>query len=461
MSEVLILGAGPCGLGAALFLKRAGFSDFQVLEAGTEPGGLARSFIDDKGFTWDIGGHVQFSHYQDFDSVMDEALGDAWNIHQRESWVRLGRNWIPYPFQYNLHRLSPEDQKRSWDGLQQRPQAAPSNFEEWIQGGFGSGISDIFMMPYNFKVWAHPAKMMSYQWIGERVAQIDMVRTEKNLREKIDDVSWGPNATFRFPKRGGTGAIWKRVAEMLGESAITYQSTVQSVDLKKKVVTTREGKEFSFSKLLSTLPLDQLMKLSGIKMKADLLHSSSHIVGLGIKGQIPDDLKTKCWIYFPGAESPFYRATVFSNYSESHTPDSKNFWSLMCETAESSFRPVDHQNLIEQTRLGLIATGILKVEDEIVSRWHFRAPYGYPIPSLGRDEVIHDALFHLEEASVFSRGRFGLWKYEVSNQDHTFMQGFEWASHFLNKTAEYTYCRPELVNAPGRREKLPQNWEKV
>jgi len=62
MSEVLILGAGPCGLGAGLFLKRAGFTDFQIVEAGSEPGGLARSFVDEKGFTWDIGGHVQFSH---------------------------------------------------------------------------------------------------------------------------------------------------------------------------------------------------------------------------------------------------------------------------------------------------------------------------------------------------------------------------------------------------------------
>jgi len=461
MSEVVILGAGPCGLGAGLFLKRAGFTDFSILEAGTEPGGLARSFVDDQGFTWDIGGHVQFSHYEDFDEVMDEALEDSWNVHQRESWVRLGQSWIPYPFQYNLHRLTSEQQKKCWETLQLRSQVAPNNFEEWILGSFGTGIAEIFMMPYNFKVWAHPLKMMNYQWIGERVAQIDMARTEKNLREKKDDVSWGPNATFRFPKKGGTGAIWKRVAEMLGESYIQYRTPIQSIDLKKKVLITKDGKEISFGTLLSTMPLDQLMKASGLKMKGELLHSSSHIVGLGVKGKTPEELKTKCWIYFPGEESPFYRATVFSNYSESHTPDHKNYWSLMCETAESSFRPVDAKNLINETQKGLIAAGILRKEDEVVSRWQFRAPYGYPIPSLNRDEIIEDSLKQLENASVFSRGRFGLWKYEVSNQDHTFMQGFEWASHYLQKTPEYTYQKPELVNAPGRREKLPQNWEKA
>ncbi len=30
---------------------------------------------------------------------------------------------------------------------------------------------------------------------------------------------------------------------------------------------------------------------------------------------VPDDLATKCWMYFPEDNAPFYRATVFSNYS--------------------------------------------------------------------------------------------------------------------------------------------------
>lgn len=58
----IILGAGPTGLGAAMRLEGNRHADWQLLERSGHAGGLAASFTDKEGFTWDIGGHVQFSH---------------------------------------------------------------------------------------------------------------------------------------------------------------------------------------------------------------------------------------------------------------------------------------------------------------------------------------------------------------------------------------------------------------
>lgn len=32
----------------------------------------------------------------------------------------------------------------------------PKNFDEWILRMMGAGVADLFMRPYNFKVWAVP-----------------------------------------------------------------------------------------------------------------------------------------------------------------------------------------------------------------------------------------------------------------------------------------------------------------
>ena len=69
--RILIVGAGPTGIGAAYRLKKLGYTNFRVIEASSIAGGLAASYTDDKGFTWDVGGHVQFSHYDYFDEAMD------------------------------------------------------------------------------------------------------------------------------------------------------------------------------------------------------------------------------------------------------------------------------------------------------------------------------------------------------------------------------------------------------
>jgi protoporphyrinogen oxidase len=95
-----------------------------------------------------MGVHVPFQHYQYFDELLD-AVVQEWNHLLREAWILLGKRWIPYPFQSNIHRLSREDQKRCLQGLAQRSRQMPTNFQQWIDFNFGQGIADLFLNPYN------------------------------------------------------------------------------------------------------------------------------------------------------------------------------------------------------------------------------------------------------------------------------------------------------------------------
>ena len=50
---------------------------------------------------------------------------------------------------------------------------------------------------------------------------------------------------------------------------------------------------------------------------------------------------------------------------------------------------------------------------------------------MGRDAVLEKALPWLRERDIWSRGRFGSYKYEVGNQDHSLMLGVECADNVL------------------------------
>ena len=440
-----MLGAGPTGLGAAWRLHERGHRAWSLYEAAAHAGGLASSVIDARGFTWDLGGHVLFSHYRYFDDVMDRALGGAWVEHVREAWVWMRARWVPYPFQNNIWRLPEAELNACVEGLRALQQtgasAPPGTFREWLLRSFGQGICDAFLFPYNRKVWAYDPSALNVSWMGERVATVNLPRILENIALKRDDVSWGPNSTFRFPLHGGTGAIWRAVQQLLPADRMHFARAIVGIDTGSRTVHTAAGEAIEYDALISTMPLDRLLNaIDGpAHVKAlgpRFVHSSSHIVGVGVKGSVPADLTTKCWIYFPEPESPFYRATVFSNYSPNNAP--AGHWSLMAEVSESPEKPVRIETIADDVVDAFERCGFID-RSNVVSRWHRRLEHGYPTPWLGRDEVLSEVEEALHAAGIYSRGRFGAWKYEVSNQDHSLMQGVEAVERILDGTTERTF----------------------
>ncbi len=456
--KILIAGAGPTGLGAGYRLDELG-AGFRILEPNPSVGGLSRSFTDDAGFTWDIGGHVLFSHYAYYDKVFDHMMGEDFTLNDRESWVRMCGTWVPYPFQNNIRYLPAEVAYECISGLIQaqttRSHADATNFGEFIDAVFGDGIAKWFMRPYNFKVWAHPPELMNKQWIGERVAVVDFDRALKNLLLQKDDYGWGPNNRFKFPLRGGTGDFYRRLGEHL-DQYITTGVGIECIDSAARTATLTDGTTERYDDLISTMPLDILVTRiikdapESIRDAASRLrHSGGLMVGVGIKRPCPS---TRSWMYFPESDCPFYRVTYLSNYSPNMTPDRETHYSLLCETSFSEFKPEDESTIVERTIAGLEACGLLEPgeRDDIVSTWLYRADYAYPTPSVERDEVLAEVIPWLESRGIHSRGRFGMWKYEVANTDHSVMQGVECVNRILLGEAEQTIGLTYNVTEDGR-----------
>lgn len=315
---------------------------------------------------------------------------------------------------------------------------------------------------------------MQCQWLGERVAAPDAKLVTRNVILNKVAGNWGPNATFRFPARDGTGGIWIAVANTLPEKKKRFgkKGTVKNVDADKKQVTLEDGTTVGYQRLVNTMAVDSLVKTMGddklIKLSKGLFYSSTHVIGVGVRGIRPERIGDKCWLYFPEDNCPFYRATIFSNYSPYNQPQKDvklptlqlangsrrqsmgakegPYWSIMLEVSESSMKPVNRDTLLKDCIQGLVNTDMLKPEDEIVSTYHRCFDHGYPTPTLEREGVLKELLPALQDKGIYSRGRFGSWRYEVGNQDHSFMLGVEAVDNILNGTVELTLNYPDFVN---------------
>ncbi len=434
--RIVIIGAGPTGLGAGYRLNELGYDDWVILEANDYVGGLATSFTDEAGFTYDIGGHVMFSHYAYYDDVVDKLLGGDYTELQREAWVWMEDRFIPYPFQNNIRDLDRQTVFDCVTGLieAQRSGHSPSNFKEWVDAVMGAGIAKHFMIPYNFKVWATPAELMNYVWIGERVSVVDVEAILRNVILGDDQVSWGPNNTFKYPLRGGTGFLYEGLRTFV-EDHLHLETPVTAVDPAAKEVRSADGRTWPYDVLLSTIPLNKLVSTmdgvpDGVRRAVPGLNwSGSHIVGVGVDRPIPS---TKNWVYFPEPDVPFYRLTYLSNYSPYMTaqPDQTLF---LTETSRSEHKPEDAGTIVERVVDGLVSTGIIEEADRgrIVTTWLCSPDMTYPVPSVTRDASLGTVQPWLRSQDIWSRGRFGAWLYEIGNMDHSTMQGVEFVNNVL------------------------------
>ncbi len=433
--RIVIIGAGPTGLGAGYRLQELGHEDWVILEANDYVGGLATSFTDEAGFTYDIGGHVMFSHYSYYDDLVDKLMEEYTEL-QREAWVWMEGRFIPYPFQNNIRDLDPQTVYDCVTGLleAQRQEHNPTNFGEWVQSVMGAGIAKHFMLPYNFKVWATPPELMNYVWIGERVSVVDVDSILKNVILGEDQVSWGPNNSFRYPRHGGTGFLYDKLRAFIDHN-LHLETPVASVDPVAKEVRTADGRVWPYDVLLNTMPLNKLVGCTesvpdAVRAATDgLVWSGSHIVGVGIDRPAQS---TKNWIYFPEPDVPFYRVTYLSNYSPSMTPEPDQTL-LLTETSRSKYKPEDPATIVDRVIDGLVSTQLMGEEDRsrIATTWLCSPDMSYPVPSVGRDAALGTIQPWLREQGIWSRGRFGAWLYEIGNMDHSTMQGVEFVNQVL------------------------------
>uniref|UniRef100_A0A914XM40 Amine oxidase domain-containing protein n=1 Tax=Plectus sambesii TaxID=2011161 RepID=A0A914XM40_9BILA len=440
-----------------------------VLEKESEPGGLARSVTDANGFSWDLGVHITgASKYPYFIQAIEDAIDD-WNLLRRsvqadmkhvfktteqDEQQRDGESdYVPYPVQQAIPYF-PESLKEKCiqelgDVRSTQFETAPKNFAEFTSRAFGKTLQEIFIRPYNKKVWTIDLEDMNCTWVEGRVplSNLNFLKSQsrKTRRELEEEERSKPATWFRYPAHTkGIGETWIKVAEKLPKHWFYYNRQVVRIDtdrkqvISKDVITAAETIH-AYDCILSTIPITELGRLTQLAPTMDLKYSTVVLVGLGLRRPQSEWASDVRWVYFPSPELCFYRCTFLSNFSTHMTPDFDKYWSLLCEIGLRHDEQFDEEEILQKTIDGLISRNVFSSKEQVVDRWLCVLHYGYPIPTLTRDEELRKAHAQFEPKNIYSRGRFGGWKYEFANQDHSFAMGYEFIDRWLLQTPETVY----------------------
>jgi protoporphyrinogen oxidase len=238
--------------------------------------------------------------------------------------------------------------------------------------------------------------------------------------------------------------LYDRIAAALPK-AVHLEKEVVAIDLAAKVVTFGDASRTTYDHLVTTMPLKELVRCIDDCPPAvwdavtRLHHTEGLFVGIGVADECPS---TKCWMYFPESNCPFYRVTYLSNYSTRVTPGPGHF-SLLAEVSSSAYKKENAHDVVDRTIRGMVAAKLLtedQAESKIVSRQLLSVPYSYPVPTLERDDALSVIQPWLMAHDVYSRGRFGAWRYEIGNTDHSVMMGVEVAEFLTAGKPEITWA---------------------
>jgi protoporphyrinogen oxidase len=497
---VLIAGCGPCGLGAALELEENLGSggprddvDYLVVDPSRVAGGWASSRRTAEGYTFDFGGHVLFPHkyYSRFAELLG-SLPMEWVASVPKRGVSVGGRFLPYPAQRNLRRLGPGKllrvlaslavRKVRRSGLWGADSGADSGADlgSYLSTQFGEYLTRVLMGPLNSKMWGHATSKLSNGWVTLRsgsaqrnVPDVSLRQTMGNVLRRRDSLGWTSDTLVTYPAKGGSGRIWQEIAAKLPADKLLLGVGLKSLSLERKTAVLDNGDEVEYGALISSVPIDVLLRLVEGRPEleaqaARFVCARSRLFGFGVRGVLPAKFEGLHSFHVPDADVPFWRVTFPSNISVGNVPAGVCF-SVLCEVSEPrDLQPLEKGLLEDRVEAGLRRLGVLGEGRQLVSRFYQTIEHGYPVPFLGRDALLNEVQTVLQASDVYSRGRFGAWKYEISNQDHAFMQGVEAVRRVLFGIPEQTYADPCGVNevalgeeryeAPGQLLQPSQTW---
>lgn len=444
-----VIGAGPAGLSAAYMLSKRGVP-VEVFEAGTQPGGLAKS-ISLWNQTVDLGPHRFFSKDERVNRLWFEVVGSDFTVINRMTRIHYENKLFDYPLKpfdalAKLGLVEAVHCGLSYLKSKCSAPCDPATFEDWVVQHFGNRLYEMFFRTYSEKLWGISCQELDADFAAQRIRQLSLYEAVKNGLLKSNTRQHKTLVDeFAYPKLGA-GMVYERMAQRIVQNGgfVHYGTQVEKVFTENGVATgivLRDGALRKYDHIISSMPLPVLVARlpespPHVKYLTQFLRFRNTILvylQVDSPNLFPDN-----WLYVHSPEVRVGRITNFRNWSsdlygaERSSILALEYW---CNDEDALWREGEPQ-IVELAGKELRSSGLVG-NAKILNGHVHRIPRCYPVYSTGYRKVlgpIQDYLGSIRGLQAI--GRYGAFKY--NNQDHSILMGIlaaenvqEQASHNL------------------------------
>lgn len=418
--EIVIIGAGMAGCGAAYQLDQAGLTA-RLYDKQPYFGGHTASFSFEGGrYTLDDGPHISFTGNARLQQVFADSVGGG----HREIRARVDNYWRGlrprHPVQANLHGLPPDLVVRCIeDFVAASQQPAPeqvATYADWLRASLGTTLAETFPMVYGQKYHTVGADRMSTDWLGPRIYRPTL---EEVLRGAVDPAAGDVHyvTDFRYPEEGGFVRYLDGFRD-LAEVHLAHRVT--GVDPVTRSLRFADGSATTYQELICSMPLPELIPLVDgapadvLAAAAALACTQCVLVNVVVDRE---DLSDAHWTYVYDEDIRASRLSYPHMFSPANVPPGHG--AVQAEVYYSDkYRPLAHDPAddIAPVVADLRRMGVLRDEDAIVFSTAWTVPYANVIFDLDRAAALELVHGFLDEAGILVCGRYGLWGYLWTDQ---------------------------------------------
>jgi protoporphyrinogen oxidase len=401
LPRVVILGAGPAGVGAARQLRKLGRATVTVLEQQAVPGGNAGSF-EFGGMRVDYGSHrlhpaCDVAILADIQALLGADLLDR----PRHGRIGLRGRWIHFPLKPAdlLLRLDKGFALGSLRDMLLKPfraRGSDVSFADVLLASLGPTICESFYFPYAWKMWGRSPTQLSGIQAKRRVSASSFFKLLRKVLSSVPGFKPKGAGRFYYPRKG-----YGQISEAYASDAIASGADIRYGRKVTRLIPPASAVEpwiieassaagperLEADHLWSTIPISLLARLVGDSVPAPVLEAASAIESRAmilIYLLLPTPQFTEFDAhYFPSAGLRITRLSEPKNYSDLGAPQGATVLcaELPCSASDPWWSMSDDA-LGELVAEDLERAGVpLPVRpDKVLIR---RLPQAYPIYGIG------------------------------------------------------------------------------